>query len=208
MNPMHKSIFRLAALGAAITLSLSACGGSGDSETEPAPAPGGWQVLLAGDSLSGWSTLGDANWRVEDGAVVADDGTTASFIVSDGDYTDFELELEFWVDTEANSGVFLRCSDRSNIADTNCYEVNIFDTRPDQTYRTGGIVNVAEPTEFVYTGGQWNRYRIRAEGTHLTVELNGRAMVDVEDSRLVSGPIALQRNAGTVKFRNARIQAL
>jgi hypothetical protein len=96
----------------------------------------------------------------------------------------------------------------SVISDTSCYEANIFDTRTDQTYRTGGIVNVAEPAEFVYTGGQWNRYRLRAEGQRLQVELNGRALVDVEDGQLASGPIALQYGTGTVKFRNVRVRTL
>jgi hypothetical protein len=85
--------------------------------------------------------------------------------------------------------------------------VNIFDTRPDQSYRTGGIVNVAEPAEFVYTGGQWNRLKITANGTQLQVTLNGRSTVDTKDSRLSRGPIALQYAAGTVMFRNVRIKA-
>jgi hypothetical protein len=185
---------------------LAACGGE---STEPvAGTDGDWQNLLDGDSLSGWTEIGDANWHFEEGAIVADESGDASFLVSDAAYSDFELELEFWVDTDANSGIFLRCSDRSEITDTNCYEANIFDTRTDQTYRTGSIVNIAEPAEFVYTGEQWNRYRIRAEGQRLQIELNGRALVDVEDGQLASGPIALQYGMGTVKFRNVRIRAL
>jgi hypothetical protein len=31
-------------------------------------------------------------------------------------------------------------------------------------------------------------------------------MVEVEDSRLASGPIALQHGAGTVRFRNVRVR--
>jgi hypothetical protein len=115
-------------------------------------------------------------------------GTTASFLVSEDSFADFDLELEFWVDPEANSGVFLRCQDPGTITDTSCYEANIFDTRPDQTYRTGSIVNVAEPAEFVYTGGQWNRIEITADGHRLQVTLNGRPMVDTEDSRLLERP--------------------
>ncbi len=118
------------------------------------------------------------------------------FSSASSSFTNFDLELEFWVDTAANSGVFLRCQDSGTITDTSCYEANIFDTRPDQTYRTGSIVNVAEPAEFVYTGGQWNRLKITAAGTRLQVTLNDRAMVDTQDSRFSSGPIALQYGAG------------
>ncbi|MDX1561284.1 MAG: DUF1080 domain-containing protein, partial [Gammaproteobacteria bacterium] len=140
------------------------------------------------------------------GAVGADSSTAASFLVSNDLYSDFDLELEFWVNTEANSGVFIRCQDPTAITDTSCYEANIYDTRADQTYRTGGIVNVASPAEFVYTGGQWNRYEITADGNRLQVVLNGRNMVDVEDSQFSSGPIALQYGSGVVRFRNVRLR--
>ena len=189
-------------LGACLAL-LVACG-------EPAPPvdEAGWQMLLAGDSLAYWDIVGDANWRVEDGSAVADQSTAASFLVSQQSYSDFELELEFWVDTEANSGIFLRCEDPALPTDTSCYEVNIFDTRSDQTYRTGSIVNLAAPEQFIYTGGQWNRFLITAEGNSLKVVLNGRDMVEVEDGRLMSGPIALQYGAGTVRFRNVKLRPL
>jgi len=180
---------------------LAACGGRGsDTGAE------GWRTLLDGSNLSGWKVVGDANWRVESGAARADQSTAASFLVSEDSFANFELELEFWVDAKANSGVFLRCQDAGTITDTSCYEVNIFDTRPDQTYRTGSIVNVAEPAEFVYTGGQWNRMKVTADGTRLQVTLNSRAMVNTEDLRFSSGPIALQYAAGAVMFRNVRIR--
>jgi len=197
------SVIRRARLlaGALPLVLLAACGG-GKSATDAE----GWRTLLDGTDLSGWNVVGDANWHVANRAARADQTTAAGFLVSKDSFADFEFELEFWVDAEANSGVFLRCQDPGTIADTSCYEVNIFDTRPDQTYRTGSIVNVAEPAEFVYTGGQWNRMKITADGTRLQVMLNGRAMVDAEDSRFSSGPIALQYAAGVVMFRNVRIR--
>jgi hypothetical protein len=191
---------RLVASGLPLVL-LAACGGGG-----PAVDAEGWRTLLNGSDLSGWTAVGDANWRVEDRAARADRSTMASFLVSEDSFADFDLELEFWVDTQANSGVFLRCQDAGTITDTSCYEANIFDTRPDQTYRTGSIVNVAEPAEFVYTGGQWNRLKVTADGKRLQVTLNGRRMVDTEDSRFSRGPIALQYAAGTVMFRNVKIR--
>ena len=195
------SIIRRARLlaGALPLVLLAACGGP-DVDEE------GWRTLLNGSDLSGWDVVGDANWRVEERAARADRSTAASFLVSEDSFADFDLELEFWVDPEANSGVFLRCQDAGTITDTSCYEANIFDTRPDQTYRTGAVVNVAEPAEFVYTGGQWNRLKITADGTRLQVTLNGRSMVDTKDSRFSRGPIALQYAAGQVMFRNVRIR--
>lgn len=191
---------RLAA-GALTLVFLAGCGGRGNAVDEE-----GWRILFNGSDLSGWNVVGDANWRVEERAARADQSSAASFLVSEDTFTNFDLELEFWVDPTANSGVFMRCQDAANIADTSCYEANIFDTRPDQTYRTGSIVNVAEPAEFVYTGGQWNRLRITADGPRLQVVLNGRPMVDTRDSRFSRGPIALQYAAGQVMFRNVRIK--
>jgi hypothetical protein len=197
------SVVRSAPLAAASALALvllAACGGRPGVDEE------GWRTLFNGSDLSSWNVVGDANWRVEDRAARADRSTAASFLVSEESFADFDLELEFWVDPEANSGVFVRCQDAGTITDTSCYEANIFDTRPDQTYRTGAIVNVAEPAEFVYTGGQWNRLKITADGTRLQVTLNGRSMVDTKDARFSNGPIALQYAAGTVMFRNVRIR--
>ena len=192
-------------LGSVMLALLGACGGDGGGG-DPRPDADGWLALSNDTDLSNWSVVGDGNWRVENGAMTADESTNSSFLVSDMSFADFDLELEFWVNSEANSGVFIRCSDRESINDTSCYEVNIFDTRPDQTYRTGAIVGLAEPSEFVYTGGQWNRYEISAVGDRLQVTLNGRDLVDVEDSRLTAGPIALQHATGTVRFRNVRVR--
>jgi hypothetical protein len=206
MNQQHAfarpSVIRRARLVASALplVLLAACGGGPEVDED------GFQILLNGSDLSGWQVLGDANWRVEDRAARADQSTAASFLVSEDSFADFDLELEFWVDAQANSGVFLRCQDPGTITDTSCYEANIFDTRPDQTYRTGAIVNVAEPAEFVYTGGQWNRMTITADGPRLQVTLNGRTMVETEDSRFARGPIALQYGAGQVMFRNVRIR--
>ena len=166
----------------------------------------GWMTLFDGSTLEGWNVLGDANWELADGAVQADSGS--GFLVTPKSYGDFVLTLEFWVDEPANSGIFIRCQDAQSVRDNNSYEVNIYDTRADQTYRTGGIVHFAAPSAIINAGGQWNTYEIRAEGTRLTVTLNGTQTVDMEDSMYADGPIALQYGLGVVKFRNVRIREL
>jgi hypothetical protein len=203
--PAHRpvsGVARLALATGALAL-LHGCG-----SPRPPVDEEGRMLLFDGTSLDFWTIVGDANWRLEDGSATADQSTANSWLVSTGRYGNFELELEFWVNTEANSGVFLRCQDAAAIDEASCYEVNIYDTRPDQTYRTGGIVNLAEPQQFVYTGGQWNRFRIKAEGAHLEVTLNDKKMVDIEDSKLAEGHIALQYGTGTVRFRNVQLQPL
>ncbi len=157
--------------------------------------------------LKAWNVVGDANWTVMDDVIQADKGS--GFLVTPMAYSDFQMTVDIWVNDEANSGVFIRCSDPKMITATNAYEVNIFDKRPDPAYRTGAIVNVAKPLAMVNAGGKWNALEITAKGPKMTVVLNGVTTVrDAEDTKFVRGPIALQYGAGVVKFRNVRIRGL
>lgn len=197
-------------LGVLMAFCLGACSPADDSVTpvaeNQASGPGEWVTLFDGSDLARWNVIGDANWRITNDYVEADSGN--GFLVSDLEYDDFELTLEFWVTLEANSGVFIRCQDPQQIGADNCYEVNIFDTRPDQTYRSGSIVNFAAPSSTVNTGGRWNEFHIVADGARLQVTLNGVTTVDIEDETYAGGPFALQYGAGTVIFRNVRARTL
>jgi len=171
---------------------------------------GGWIRLFDGKNLDHWNRLGEANWTIADGVVQADKkvGEGSAFLVAKNSYTDFQLRVEFWVDTAANSGIFIRCTDAQKITSTTAYEVNIFDTRPDPNYGTGAIVNVAKVDPMPKAGGQWNTFEITAKGPQLTVVLNGTKTVDIQDSQFASGPLALQYGAGVVKFRKVEIRPL
>jgi len=87
--------------------------------------------------------------------------------------------------------------------------VNIFDTRPDPSYGTGAIVNVAKPSVFLKAADKWNTYEITAKGPRFTVVLNGTKTVDnAENGEHPTGRIALQYAAGVVKFRKVEIKPL
>ena len=193
---------------AILTLGLLLTGFAGiqPSYSTSAQAGGEWTTLFDGKTLKGWDVVGDANWEVADGVIQANKGT--GFLVTPVPYRDFQITAEFWVTDDANSGIFIRCSDPKTISATNAYEVNIYDKRPDQSYRTGAIVDVAKPASVIMTGGKWSSFDITARGTKLTVLINGMPMVDVNDSKHARGPIALQYGAGTVKFRNVRVRTL
>ena len=66
----------------------------------------GWVTLFDGKTMNGWNPIGTANWKVEDGALFADNGN--GFLVSKDTYTDFQLRAEFWIEDKTNSGVFIR----------------------------------------------------------------------------------------------------
>jgi Domain of Unknown Function (DUF1080) len=173
----------------------------------------GWVSLLSGEaSLANWNVLGNANWRLVDGAIQADKGS--GFLVSKTSYKDFQIRAEFWADEDANSGIFLRMSDTKTVTAANAYEVNIYDKRPDPLYGTGAIVDYAKVSPMPKAAGKWNTYEITAKGTQLTVVLNGVKTVDIQDSKFSSGPFSLQyapgvvKDSGTIRFRQVQIRAL
>jgi hypothetical protein len=177
------------------------------SLTLNAQAQRGFTTLFDGKNIDAFNKVGDANWTIADGVLQADKGM-GGYLVTKQPYTDFEIRAEFWVDTPANSGIFIRCDNPQMPGAEACYEVNIFDTRPDPTYGTGAIVNVAKVATPIKAGGKWNTYEIRAQGSHLTVTLNGIKTADVQDMKHARGPFALQYGAGVVKFRSVQVRSL
>jgi len=176
---------------------------------------GGWTTLLDGDKgMENWNRDGDANWRTEAGAVMADKGK-GGFLVSKNDYKDFELYIEFSPDHTANSGIYMRCQDRNKLSDRSCYEANIFDQRPDPSYGTGGIVHRGSVSAPHKAGGKWNVYEIHVKGPVLTVKLNGVVTTSIVNSELTApGPLALQfgnrgkEPGGAIRFRKVLIKPL
>jgi hypothetical protein len=175
----------------------------------------GWITLIDGTSgLENWNPIGDANWRAENGAIVADKGK-GGFLVSKSAYKDFQIRAEFWADHTTNSGIFIRADDPSKVTAANAYEVNIYDQRPEPSYGTGAIVDVATVSPMPKAGGKWNTYDITARGSQLVVVLNGVQTVNVQNSLHAQGPFALQFGngpkdapGGAIKWRKVQIKPL
>ncbi|MBD0272759.1 MAG: DUF1080 domain-containing protein [Acetobacteraceae bacterium] len=178
---------------------------------------GGWTPLFNGRDLSGWDRIGDANWRVEEGVLVADRGN--GFVVTERDYRDFQLRTEFFVDSATNSGIYIRCTNPAMVSTANSYEVNIWDERPEARYGTGALVDLAAVDPMPKAGGRWNLFEITAAGDAFTIILNGQKTADaVRDSRFATGRIALQHglgvpgpggavnDRGVVRFRKVEIR--
>jgi hypothetical protein len=198
-------------LAISVVLLLSAC------SSMPAWMPGsGWTTLIDGDKgLENFTRVGDANWRGEGGAIVADKGK-GGFLLSKNAYRDFQLRAEFWADHNANSGIYTRCADPKNLTDKTCFEANIFDQRPDQTYATGGIVHHGKVLQPSKAGGKWNTYEITLKGSTMTVVLNGTKTAEIQNVGNPSGPIALQYGSlppkgdpgGAIKWRKVQVREL
>ena len=198
---MTTSVWRTVAAGA-LVLALGSCATGGGGS--------GWITLVdRTKGMENFTKVGDANWTATDGAIQASQGgKDASYLVSKNTYKDFMIRAEFWASHDANSGIYMRCQDPAKITDETCYEANIFDQRPDPTYGTGALVKVANVAPMPKAGGRWNTYEITVQGTHIVLLLNGAKTVDVQDSKLSNGPIALQWARGTIKFRKLEIKPL
>lgn len=177
-------------------------------QTNDPVEPGQPIVLLDGADMSAFDQIGVSNWRLEDGTLVADAGQGASYMVSKERFRDFKLIVEFYASDDANSGVFLRCQDAGRITDRTCYEVNIFDQRPDPSYGTGAIVLHTEIDPMPKAGGRWNTYEITAIGRDITAVLNGTVTAQLRSGLHADGFIALQHAGGVIKFRKVTFRPL
>ena len=197
---------RWATLASALVVCVLAAVGTASGED-------GWITLFDGKNLDQWQGDGTASFQIANGSIMAvdkkDPKATASNLVTKESFKDFELRAEFWVSDDANSGIYIRCTDPARVSSKSAYEVNIFDTRPDPSYGTGAIVDTAKAAKVLKTGGKWNEYHIVAQGSKFTVTLNGVKTVDgAEDSKFAEGKIALQFGKGVVMFRKVEVKKL
>jgi hypothetical protein len=178
---------------------------------------GDWVTMIDGEKgLENFDRIGEANWRAEGGAIVADKGKGGQ-LVSKKSYKDFVIYAEFYAESDTNSGIFLRASNPKEIGAVSAYEVNIWDIRPDPKYGTGAIVDVASvPVPLKNkAGGRWNTYEIYARGPQLIVKLNGEVTSSATNSKHAAGPFSLQYGAGVkgamggpIKWRKVMIKEL
>lgn len=156
---------------------------------------------------SDFQHIGTAQWFSDGPEISANRGD--GFLVTKDRYDDFYLRVEFYAGLNTNSGIFFRCDEATKISDKSCYEANIFDTRIDQTYRTGAITGYAHPKVTINSeDSNWHNYEIYAVGDKVRVLLDGKETVYMRDHKHSSGYIALQFAQGEIKFRNFEIRKL
>jgi hypothetical protein len=183
-----------------------------------------WRQLFNGRDLAGWNQIGSAQWRVEDGVIVGGqdgDPSRSGLLVTQDQFQDFELELEFMLDEHGkyNSGVYLR-NDPAEKGRTG-YQVNIGRGAAEEFCAglfTDKWLSKGDEKDTIRRKLDWNSMRIFARGGHIEVTLNGVKVVDYIDPNppekyLKPGVIALQTygaegHSGWVKFRNVRIRSL
>jgi hypothetical protein len=164
-----------------------------------------WVSLFDGKTLAGWRPTSEANWRVEEGAIVVDGGARG-FLLHEGTYTNYELRLEFKADKGTNSGVFLSTKEAPKKLTQDCYELNI--APPDNPFPTGSLV-AREKVEGAGETDGWRKFEIRVADGRVLVKLDGKSILDYQADPPASGNlIGLQLNTGRVAFRNIKARKL
>ncbi len=205
----HLTASRICAVSAGLACGLAACSQRDDSSasTAPAapaatttvkPAEDGWVSLFNGKDLTGWQQVGGSVWTVEDGQLVGRQGENYApgDLLSEKDYRDFELTCSYRVVWPANSGIWFRYQSAAKNYQADilewpnpvCYSGTLYcqgkmfiamNTNPDIVDKTG-----------------WNTMRVRAEGDHLQLWLNGHQTADVHDTATDHGRIGFQIHPG------------
>ncbi len=217
---MNRTIWIIAAVlaiavGAVFVLQQYGAGGK----------PGFDRILVRKDGkwvLDGWSHQGPGGFTIDSTTgVITGRGGMGLLWYAVREYGDFTLDLEVrCADTTTNSGVFLRVPGAPTSDDYiyHSFEIQIDDAGDGGIHKTGAVYDAEAPTELASRPpGEWNHYVITFKGSHITVVLNDRKVVDWEAAprgkvRDLSprGYIGLQNHdeRGGISFRNVFIRPL
>jgi hypothetical protein len=193
-----------------------------------------WQVLFDGTSLEGWQPSKDNTlFKLVEGVILASSSGQTHFLITTGEFADFELELEVKLhDTDLNSGVQIRTSTSRTNEKGDSREV-IHGPQVDlgkSPGRSGHIFNQGNGawitpkdkliSNSLMKNGEWNTLRVLAVGPRIQTWINGQQVADVADdeayAKYPSGVIALQahgtknspENVRHVSFRSIRIRKI
>lgn len=203
----------------------------------PARGADAWATLFNGRNLDGWTERNQSgSFRVEDGAIVgtAKEGLGTTFLCTDKQYADFELEFECrLIDPELNTGVQIRSRNRppkgkQKVGPIEGPQVEIAAKNPERGTFSGNIFGQAwgqwltpkdrRRKHMFFQGGEWNHFRVVAKGDRVTTWINGNEIITTiipadRHQTHSSGFIGLQIHgikSGTgpfeVAWRNIRIR--
>jgi len=192
--------------------------------------PKGW-VVRAWDDVRN-SAEGNPVWKVENGVLKGGE-PRGSWLLSEKEYGDFELEFEFKLGETGNGGCALRAPLHGDPA-FDGIELQMADLRYNPRAKdselTGGLYRAVAPRKQVYKPTDWNRYHVTCKGPRIQVVLNREPILDVDleketakvkrhdgssapplKDRPRKGRIGFQelsRGAEHVQIRNAHIKVL
>lgn len=168
-------------------------------------AEDGWTSLFDGKTLEGWTQRnGTATYKVVDGTILGTttEGSPNSFLASNKEYGDFELEFEVKVDDALNSGVQIRSTDKAVEVEgakgkgpkgdrVNGPQCEIEASPGQAGYIYGEATGLGwlsqepdskDPAVNQHShmkNGEWNSYRIVAKGPRIQTFINGKPVADL-----------------------------
>jgi hypothetical protein len=208
-------------------LGLLASASRAKQETAPSP-PRGFVALFNGKDLTGWKSHGGNTkaWKVDKGGILSVQGG-GGWLMTEKEYSNFEVRLEYKVPVNGNSGVALRAPLKGDPAYQGM-EIQILDDEGPKYKKlqpwqyTGSIYGVVPPSKRVTRpAGKWNEMHIIANGRRVRVVINGTTVVDanLDDHKKhfkshpgllrEKGHVGLQDYGGArVQFRNIFLKEL
>lgn len=205
----------------------------------------GWKLLFDGTTKNGWHVYNEKSdgsaWKVVDGALYLDpkakgSGAGGGDIITEQEFENFHLTLEWKVDSASNSGVIIQAQEdpKYNYPWLTGPEIQVIDNNahPDakiKKHRAGDLYDlVAGAPETVKPVGEWNLMEVIQNKGKLDLFLNGTKVVsttqwDENWSTLIAGSkfksmpdfgkfkkgkISLQDHGNAVWFRNIKIKPL
>ena len=174
----------------------------------------GFLPLFNGKDLDGWTTKGNFETEIKEGAVYlkASHAFNNAWLLTEKHYRNFILEWEFQTEEGVNSGVLFRYNPAVDGAlNVLAYEANI-DWNPNIQEPLGTIEHVARAKVLdSLDKAAWNQMRVEAVGDHFKSYINGTLVCEGYNRRSQVGVIGLQaplQKGGVIGFRNIRIQEL
>ena len=172
--------------------------------------------LFNGKDMTGWRPHEKEKingWSVKDGMLVnttpkTDFSATGAYanLRTEDVFEDFWLHIEFLVEEQRNSGVYMRGMYEAQVVDR--------DSRMQGLQGVGAIFGAIAPTKNAgRPGGEWQSYDLTLVDRHVTVVLNGEKVIDnqpvpgptggaVFTDPTQPGPIHLQGDHTNVKYRD------
>lgn len=165
----------------------------------------GWILLFDGETLFGWRAVSDANWSVADGAITASEGSPG-LLRTTSQFSDFALSIDFRVDKDSKSGLFLRTSPKPTNPKTQACVVAL--GAGDAAAPPGSLVE-RKKAELSAAQEGWQTLLVTADGGEITVRLDGTEVLKYTDSDpLGRGYIGLEFAGDPVAFRNIKLRPL
>jgi hypothetical protein len=166
--------------------------------TNDAQAKAGFIRIFNGKDLTGWEPSGGAKWVVEDGAIVGTQGDNYAHgdLFTKDIYKDFELTATYRVEWPCNTGIWFRYQSASKAYQADILEYKNPECYSGSLYCPGKMFIAMNTDKTLVDRDGWNTMKVRAEGDHIQIWLNGRQVADVQDDATDSGKIGFQVHPG------------